>query len=87
MGARKWAHFNGAEHTTENGARGRAVSRIGLVVYWAAMIAAAPTCGIAVLRAALNESDIRSLVAGLLCAFGAVLIGYGCRRFFSDLVG
>jgi hypothetical protein len=66
---------------------GRTVSRIGVVVYWAAMIAAAATGGIAIFGAALGESDIRSLIAGLLSAFGAVLIGYGCRKFFSDLVG
>jgi hypothetical protein len=83
IGARKWAHFNGAEHTNENRARGRGVSRIGLVLYWAAMIAAAVTGGIALLRAALGQSDVQSLIAGLMCAFGAILIGYGCRRAFS----
>ena len=59
------------------------MSRIGLVVYWAAMIAAAVTGGIAIFRAALGQSDIQSFIAGLLCAFGAILIGYGCRRAFS----
>jgi hypothetical protein len=65
---------------------------VGLVLYWAAMFIAAASGAIAAAVAfrvddrLFIESDDRFLIAGLMCAFGAVVgvIGIGCRKVLSE---
>jgi hypothetical protein len=65
---------------------------VGLALYWAAMLIAAASGSVAAAVAfrvddrSFMESDDRFVIAGLMCAFGAVvwMIGIGCRKLLIE---
>ena len=80
------ARTNGGRHITKGSALGALMARIGLALYWTAIVVACAAGGIAVFGALFGESDDRFLIDGLLVMFGATvwLIGFGCWKALSS---